>query len=165
MKRLHKIETCFQDIILLCIGLTLMFSSQLIPGIEPTFAWFIFLGGFSFTFFGIAEIALTLHWVERFRKLHERRMRHANSGVVWVWAVCLAGIVVYAIAFYSLVYPTLQLIGVVEDMTSWDPNAAVTLNLVKVVLNWHPIFFILGLILWAFVNSVRREDVTYPIGY
>jgi hypothetical protein len=69
---------------------------------------------------------------------------------------------VYAISFYVLVYPTLQLIGIVEGLTSWDPNAAFTLNLVKTVLNWHPILFIIGMLIWAFVNSQRREDVTYP---
>jgi hypothetical protein len=91
-----------------------------------------------------------------------RRMRHANSGVVWIWVVCLAGICVYAIAFYVLLYPTLELIGIVEGLTTWSTDATFTLNFCRTVLNWHPIIFIVGLLIWAFVNSQRREDVTYP---
>lgn len=42
-------------------------------------------------------------------------MKNANAGIVWVWAVVLAGVCAYAIAFYVLVYPTLELIGIVEE--------------------------------------------------
>lgn len=89
-------------------------------------------------------------------------MQAANKGIVWVWVVALAGICVYAISFYVLLYPALEIIGVAEGMVSWDADSTFTLNLVKTVLNWHPILFIVGLIIWAFVNSQRREDVTYP---
>lgn len=194
--RFFTMNTCYQDLVVLVAGLTLVFASQLVPGLEPTFAWFLFGGGLCMGIFALGEMAVVLHWAEKFRALaeltkehheeqltgvepdvlwgrrwkdelkalHKRRAKHANSGIVWVWAVCLAGIVVYAIAFYTLLFPTLQLIGIVESMTAWDADAAFTLNLCKTVLNWHPILFIIGMLLWAFVNSVRREDVTYPYG-
>jgi len=126
-------------------------------------SWIVFTVGIALAMFGLAQIALGMYWTDLARKQLERRLKHANEGVIWIWAVCLASIVLYAIAYYSLVYPTLELIGIVEGMFTFDPQATVTLNLCKAVLNWHPIIFILGMLLWGFVNSARRETQTYPL--
>jgi archaellum biogenesis protein FlaJ (TadC family) len=160
--RYEKLETLYKGLMLIVVGVAMIF---LLPNMftDIYVSLFLFLGGVAFIGFGLAECGLTLHWQEKLLKWHRQRMKHADEGVVWVWAVCLAGIVMYAIAYYALVMPTLQMIGIVESMTTFDASAGVTLGFVKVVLNWHPILFIVGLLLWAYVNSVRREDVTYPI--
>jgi len=124
----------------------------------------LFTIGIGLAMFGIAQIFLGVYWTEVARKHLEKRIEtSSNSGVIWIWAVCLAGIVMYSIAYYSLVYPALELIGIVEGLVIFDAQASITLNLVKAVLNWHPIFFILGMLLWGFVNSARRETQTYPM--
>jgi hypothetical protein len=135
------------------VGLLAIFA--ITETLAPWEAMLTFWAGFAAVCFGVIDIL-------KFLCLNSDKLKRSNQAIVWIWAVCLAGICVYAISFYVLVYPTLQLIGIVEGLTSWDPNAAFTLNLVKTVLNWHPILFIIGMLIWAFVNSQRREDVTYP---
>jgi hypothetical protein len=162
VNRYEKLETLWKGLILTIVGVMMMFMVIQMP-IDIYAGGFLFFGGLAFAGFGISDIALTLHIQDKLLELHRRRMKHANEGVVWVWAVCLAGIVMYAIAYYALVWPTLYMIGIVEGLTTFDAQAGVTLGFIKVVLNWHPILFIAGLLLWAYVNSVRREDVTYPV--
>jgi membrane protease YdiL (CAAX protease family) len=156
INRLTRYRTILQDIILVVIGYIALLAIQNFA-MDPNLAASIFILGVSAVLFGTAEMLMSLHLIQKLQSL-----KRNTKGNVWVWAVCLAGLCLYAITFYVLVMPTLQIIGIVEGMTSWDPQAAATLNLTRVVLNWHPIFFICGLLLWAFVNSVRREDVTYP---
>lgn len=161
--RIHKIETMWQDLILVIVGVFTLFLPNLVL-LPAAIGYALLLFGLTLAGAGLAELTLIFYWQDpdRLKRWHKQRMKQANSGVVWVWAVCLAGICVYAIAFYVCIMPTLEVIGIVEGMTSFDSDAAFTLNLAKAVLNWHPIIFIVGLLLWAFVNSVRREDVTYP---
>lgn len=128
----------------------------------------LLLTGVALLCFGVVEMLMVFYWInpdnlKKLKDYHKQRMKDANKGVVWIWAVALAGLCVYAIAFYAMVYPTLMLIGIVEGMTTWSADASFTLNLVKTVLNWHPILFIIGTLIWAFVNSQRREEVTYPV--
>lgn len=162
-KRIHDINTSWQDLIMIVTGL-IMLLAALKTTYMPLQYWYpIMLSGFALSLLGVGEMLLVWYWQDpqRLKRWHQNRLKHANSGVVWVWVVVLAGTCAYAIAFYSLVAPTLQLIGIVEGMTTWDANAAFTLNLVRTVLNWHPILFIIGELIWAFVNSQRREDITY----
>jgi len=37
-------------------------------------------------------------------------------------------------------------------------------DLVKTVIAWHPLIFIFGMIIWALVNSHKREYVSYQEG-
>ena len=166
---MNKRNKKFEDPKVLLSGLAWTISGGLLALFPCVFymnailAVVLFTTGISLVMFGLAQIGLGMYWTEVARKQLERRMKYGNSGVIWIWAVCLAGIVMYAICYYALVYPTLELIGIVEGMYSFDAQATVTLNLTRAVLNWHPIFFILGMLLWGFVNSGRRETQTYPV--
>lgn len=154
----------WRSLILISIGLaTIFFITRLVNATIGLIAFYI---GFTLTLLGLADICIIM-WRNRTVRnkivnYHHKRMSNANKGIVWIWAVCLAGICVYTIAFYVLLYPTLQLLDIVEGLVTWDANASFTLNLTRTVLNWHPILFIVGLLIWAYVNSQRREDVTYP---
>jgi hypothetical protein len=161
-KQTKKELVVYEGLILLCIGLLVIFGIQRVS-MDPYLAMYLSFGGILFMALGLINLTTMLRWPDAAATLHRQRMKHADSGIVWVWAVALCGMVLYALAYYSLVWPTLQLIGIVEGMASFDANATITLTLVRAVLNWHPIIFIFGTLLWAFVNSVRREDVTYPI--
>jgi hypothetical protein len=92
-----------------------------------------------------------------------RSLRKNQSGVIWIWAICLLAIVLYSICWFSLGWPLYMVIDTVEASYTFPAQATNTINLMRLVIAWHPIFFIFGMLLWAFVNSQRREEVTYPV--
>lgn len=89
-------------------------------------------------------------------------LRRNQSGIIWVWSVCFLAITVYSIAWFTLGYPTYEIIDAVEASYTFPAVATNTINLMRLVIAWHPVIFILGMLLWAFINSQRREEVTYP---
>jgi len=162
-KKFEDPQVMFSGLAWSGVGVLLAFIPCVII-IDSLVAVALFTTGIGLAMFGVAQIFLGVYWTEVARKHLEKRIEtSSNSGVIWIWAVCLAGIVMYSIAYYALVYPALMMIGIVEGLVVFDAQATVTLNLVRAVLNWHPIFFILGMLLWGFVNSARREVQTYPM--
>lgn len=165
VKKKASDAVAWRGVSLLSIGFMLMYFVTRV--LEPFSAMLVFWVGFAVLSFGVIDVSSWLWFNHKALKrqiavYHKSRLAQANKGVVWIWAVCLAGIVIYSITFYVLVYPALEIIGVVEGLTTWSADATFTLNFVRTVLNWHPIIFIVGLLIWAYVNSQRREDVTYP---
>lgn len=166
-KRIHDFNTVWQDLIMIVAGLVLLLAAMKTV-FMPLIIWYpIMLIGFALSLFGIGEMLLVWYWQDPqcIKRFHQKRMKHANSGIVWVWAVALAGVCVYAIAYYAMIYPTLMLVGIVEGMTTFDANAAFTLNVVRTVLNWHPILFIIGTLIWAYVKSQERDPYSQPAYY
>lgn len=88
-----------------------------------------------------------------------------KHGVLWVWVVCLMAIVVMALAWFTLTWPVYLMIQQIESLFTFPTGAQSAVDLVKTVIAWFLVFFVLGMLLWAYVNSQRREDVTYPAYY
>ena len=84
------------------------------------------------------------------------------SRALWIWAISLMTIVVYSIAWFTLAWPYYMVVEAVENSYTFESPADLTIDLMNTVVEWHPIIMILGLLLWAFVASQRREDITYP---
>jgi len=74
----------------------------------------------------------------------------------------LLAIVVLAMAWFTLTWPTFQIIAFIENVYTFPTEAAPAITLIKNVIAWFLIIMALGLLLWAYVMSQRKEDVTYP---
>ena len=85
-----------------------------------------------------------------------------NKGAMWIWAVCILSLVVLAMGWFTLTWPTFLIIETIESQYSFPSEATNAITLMKTVLGWFLILMALGLLAWAFVNSQKREEITYP---
>jgi len=91
-----------------------------------------------------------------------RSLKSNKRGAIWIWAVCFMAIIVYSIVWFALGWAFNLFIDSLELSYTFTSPADLTVQFIKIVVAWHPILFILGMLLWAYVNSQRREEVTYP---
>lgn len=91
-----------------------------------------------------------------------KRFKDDKKGIMWVWAMCLLTIVVMSIAWFTLSWPAFMILDQILASYTFPPTARLAITLTTNVISWFLIMMVLGLLLWAFVNSQRREDQTYP---
>lgn len=125
--------------------------------IEIYFLLFGLGAGLVFTAFGMS---LKLSKVS---KETLKRLKQDRRGALWIWAVCLLAIVTLAMGWFTLTWPAFIIIDTIESKFDFPPEATAPISLIKAVMGWFLIFMSLGLLLWAFVHSQRREEVTYPV--
>lgn len=92
-----------------------------------------------------------------------KRFKDDKRGIMWVWAVCLLTIVVMSMAWFTLSWPAFMIIDAVLASYNFPPTARLAITLTSNVISWFLIMMTLGLLLWAFVNSQRREETTYGV--
>lgn len=96
--------------------------------------------------------------------LKKRSLRRNQSAIIWVWAVCFLAITVNSIAWLVLGWPTYIALDAIESSYTFPSVATGTIALIRYVVALEPVMVITGMILWAYVNSGRREEPTYPVG-
>jgi hypothetical protein len=156
----ERTSVLLEPIILIVIALALLSVSMM--SMPPDVGLLLFVCGVGLTIVGLADVLATLHVWEKMRALHEQRMKAANQGIIAIWAICFVSICVYSILWFALGWATFSIIDIVVASYAFPAQAMLTITFMKLVIEWHPIFFIFGMLLWAYVNSQRREDVTYP---
>ena len=84
--------------------------------------------------------------------------------IVYVWTLVLLGMVLYAMAWFTLGSVAMTFIDAVllsfNFAAPWDSVVEIAKN----VILWHPIISLFGWILWGFLNSMRRDVRTWKIG-
>lgn len=113
--------------------------------------------GIVISVFGCINIIFDIDALNRFQKLQK-----AKQGIVWVWLVALIAIVILTIGWFALWWPTLMIIEIVEDSYSFPSSSQMAINLVKTVGAWFLIIMVIGFLAWALVNSMKRQEPTYP---
>jgi len=113
---------------------------------------------------GMSFLALSIIFSVMLLRSFEKKpsQPRQNRGAIWIWTVCLLAIVVLAMGWFTLTWPTFIIIETIESQFTFPPEATNAITLMKTVMGWFLILMALGLLLWAFVNSQRREEVTYP---
>jgi len=111
---------------------------------------------------GLMSIGVLLAF--NFIRVSEKKLRENKRGALWIWAVALLAIVTLAVAWFALTWPAFMLIEQIEGVYDFPAETIPAINLIKAVMGWFLILMTLGLLLWAYVNSQRREDITYPVG-
>jgi hypothetical protein len=74
------------------------------------------------------------------------------------------GMVIYALAWFTLGSVTMTIIESIEASFSFGGNWDSVVELVKNIVLWHPIISLFGWILWGFLNSMRRDVRTWEVG-
>lgn len=90
-----------------------------------------------------------------------RSLRSNRSGIIYVWVICFMAIVIYSIFWFIGGYVAISVIDAVTASYNFTGMAATTIRIIKNVLFWHPLFFMFGMLLWAFTNSRKREHVSW----
>lgn len=143
------------------LGVLTMVLSMIMPSAESGFMM-VLIGGWIQVLGIIMFVSVAWRW-DKQRKIEEPKMSKAQQAIVWVWAVCFMGIAVYSLVWFTLGWAAMGVIDSVTGNYTFASPAASTVDFIRTMFAWHPIFFILGLLLWAFVNSQRREEATYPV--
>ena len=120
----------------------------------------IFFGvllGVSGVIVGAFEIYQRKTFFSRFLKSFKRDRR----GVFYVWVAVAIFITVILIMWFPLSWVIYQTIDVVTSSYTFPPEAQGTITLMKNVVAWFVDIAVGGFILWAYVASQKREDVTY----
>ena len=100
--------------------------------------------------------------VEGSEKVMRRLLRDRKGSILWVWIVCLLSIVTMAFLWFIWTWPVNILVDTVVNMMGLPPEATTTITFLRAIFFILPIIIVLGLLVWAFVMSQKREDVTYP---
>jgi len=82
--------------------------------------------------------------------------------ILWVWVTCILTIVMTAFTWFIWTWIVTALIDTIETSLGLPPEATTTIAFLRLIFMILPILVTFGLLLWAYVNSQRREDVTYP---
>lgn len=93
----------------------------------------------------------------------KRKFLNNKSGVAWVWAVCFIAMGIYTMAWYATGLATMMTIDALEATYTYPAPMSTTITFIRTLFAWHPFIMLIGLALWAFINSQRREDQTYQI--
>ena len=113
---------------------------------------------------GSVDLLLGMNKITMFeRKLHE--FRENRQGIVAIWIACFMGLVVYSIGWFVLAWSCFGIIDLMTTTFTYPAQALNTITLMRLVLTWHPIFYFIGMLLWAYAESMRRETGTEPLGY
>jgi hypothetical protein len=147
---------------LLCISTGLAMLTIAVTPTPILMAHLLFPPGLFFSILGVGLLAIEFQLMEKARRLHEQRMKQADKGIVYVWAVGFLAIAVYSIIWFSLGWPALQVMDTMEAMYPNNEFLGSTVAFIRLIFQWHPILMILGLIAWMYVSSQKREDITYP---
>jgi hypothetical protein len=109
---------------------------------------------------GLIDLAMGMRYLERLN-----HFREDHRGIVSIWIVCFISLGVYSILWFTLGWATFKIIDIMTSSFSYPPPAMLTINLMELVLRWHPILFFFGMLLWAFNMSQKGEETTVPMGY
>jgi hypothetical protein len=93
-----------------------------------------------------------------------RSLRKNHSGIISIWVVCFVGLFLYSVVWFVLAWATFD---IAERMTStfqFPAQATLTINFIKTVLQWHPVFALFGFLLWSWAAAQTHER-TEPVGY
>jgi uncharacterized membrane protein YidH (DUF202 family) len=150
---LQKFVTRF---IFVMMGVIFMYSSL---SIRSIYAIFLLILGIALSAYGLGSLLSTIGAMDKLRKksIHENK-----SGVIWVWIVCFFTMILYAIAWFALGWAFNIFYDAITSLYTFPPPLNFAVTFMMTVIAWHPILMFFGLLLWAYVNSQRREDVTYP---
>lgn len=90
-----------------------------------------------------------------------------EKGIVWVWVVAICAWAIMAIAYFALSTVLYIVLDSVEAWAPWSGHAwesqyMATIELTRNVCAWFLIIMTVGLLMWALINSARREDQTFP---
>jgi len=91
-----------------------------------------------------------------------RKFRNDKRAVIYAWLVVLLMMFTYAVVWFTAGWAALKLADTVEETFTLGAQGTSIIGMLKMVFAWHPIIVIVGLLLYGFVSSQRR-DVRFDV--
>ena len=85
------------------------------------------------------------------------RFRRDKRGAIYAWIIVLIFMFTYATVWFTAGWAAMQVVDTVESQTEFGDEATGVIDFLRNVFAWHPILVFVGLILYALVNSQRRD--------
>ena len=85
------------------------------------------------------------------------KFRHDKRAVVWVWSVVFMGLFIYSLVWFTTGWAVMEVADAVENEYTFEGPAAQASSFIKLMFEYNPLLFLFGLLLWAYVNSQRRD--------
>lgn len=145
----------FVGLLSVVIGLLVFFGGCLTPLNELSF-YIILEVGLMLVGLGLVRIALTMHFMEKLRRLEE--LKRDTKAIGWQLAVFFATIPAVIFAWFVAAWPTDMVWTLVTGIVTFSGAEAAAINLVRQItalLIGVAIFFS---IMWLWVNAHRRAE-------
>lgn len=78
-----------------------------------------------------------------------------------LWALVLIAMVVYAFAWFSMMWFIWPFIDAFEAAVTLDPPFDTTVTIIKNAIAWNPVIALAGWIIYGYINSSRRGVRSY----
>jgi hypothetical protein len=154
-----------ESYMLLLAGAFALFATLIFHG-NPLLAFMSLVTSGIFVGLGTLDLALGIRKVDMLRRLEIlEKLRDDHRGILAIWVVCFVSLCVYSMLWFTMGWAAFNVINLMTTIYQYPAQAMNTINLVKLVLTWHPVFFFFGMLLWAFNMSQKTETVTEPMGY
>ena len=83
--------------------------------------------------------------------------------IVWAIVVFMAGLFMFAILYVSLGWPALSIIQSFQSQFDLGDTANNVLEFFKYTFLLSGIIVVIGLIMWLYINTRKREVLTYGV--
>ena len=83
--------------------------------------------------------------------------RRDKRGAVYAWIIILIFMFTYATVWFTAGWAAMKVVETAEEQNDFNDQALGVIGFLKNVFAWHPIIVFVGLILYALVNSQRRD--------
>lgn len=87
------------------------------------------------------------------------RFKKDKRAVVWIWVVIIAALFIYSLVWFTTGWAVMEVADAVETDYTFTGAAANGALFIKTMFQYHPLLFLFGLGLWAYVNSQRKTQV------
>lgn len=85
------------------------------------------------------------------------------SNIVLTWAMVFIGIVFYAVAWFTFGIVALTVIDSITTAFSFEAPWDSVVEFCRNVVLLHPIFAMVGWLIWGFIDSMRKPVKTWEV--
>lgn len=80
-----------------------------------------------------------------------------NRGAIFAWVIAFVMIFAYSAIWFTAGWAALEVVETAEAEFDLEDRALGNIDLAKTVFAFHPVIVIVGYLLYALVNSQRRD--------
>lgn len=151
MEKKAEANRMFLGLLAIAIGLITFFTCSLFYMSETVFYIMLEVSAM-FIGLGLTRIVLTIHFMEKLRKLQENKM-----GIGWQLAVFFAAIPACILAWFVAAWPTDAVWTAVSGIHTFTGIEANAINLVRQIISLLVGVSLFFSIIWLWVNAHRSE--------
>lgn len=90
------------------------------------------------------------------------KFRHDKHASVYAWIIILIFMFTYAVIWFTAGWAAMRVVETTEEQYAFEDRADGVIDLLKNVFAWHPIIVFIGLLLYGFVSS-QKKDVRFDV--